>query len=95
VPGFVVAHMVGGAVAVGLPAMLYPEVSGTVGEVMVAHATTLSGSQTQFGLCGLRVFVDQATEDRTPLDLHGGAICVWSERVGGCWSSALCGRWPL
>jgi arsenate reductase len=38
VPGFVVAQLVGGAVAVGLVAWLYPHVGESAGDVVVPHA---------------------------------------------------------
>src|SRR5436190_1953776 len=43
---------------------------------------SLWGSQTGLGLCGLCVFIDQAVEDRSALDLHGGLAWCWSGRVG-------------
>ena len=59
-------------------------VEGPLGPVQRRRAGPLIlwGSQTGLGLCGLRVFIDQAVEDRSALDLHGGLAWCWSGRVG-------------
>src|SRR5215468_6605214 len=47
-----------------------------------AGSRTCGAHKPGSGLCGLRVFVDQAVEDRASLDLHGGLSWCWSDRVG-------------